>query len=158
MCMFRPMRRFRQQLSDERCTEILQTEKRGVLAVNGDDGYPYTVPMNFVFDAGKVYFHCAVEGHKLDAVKADAKASFCVLHECGLSDDGWSYYVDSVVVFGSVAVVEEEAVRNDKLRKLGLKYFPTAAMVEHDLAKNAPRAVVLELTPLHITGKHVHES
>lgn len=156
--MFRPMRRFRQQLTDEQCTAILQTEKRGVLAVNGDGGFPYTVPLNFVYDGGKVYFHCAVAGHKLDAIQADSKASFCVLHECGLADDGWSYFVDSVVVFGSVTVVTDEAARIDKLRKLGRKYFPTAAMVEHDIAKNAARALVLELTPQHITGKHVHEN
>ncbi len=156
--MFRPMRRFRQQLTDEQCIAILQTEKRGVLAVHGDGGFPYTVPLNFVYDGGRLYFHCAVEGHKLDAVQADSRVSFCVLHECGQADDGWSYFVDSVVVFGDIRIINDEAVRTDKLRKLGSKYFPTAAMVEHDLAKNAARALVLELTPLHITGKHVHEN
>ena len=74
--MFRPMRRFKQQLSKERCSEILGTEKRGVLSVISDGGYPYAVPMNFVYDNGNLYFHSAVTGHKVDAVKNDNKASF----------------------------------------------------------------------------------
>ena len=66
--MFRKMRRFKQQLSEEECLEILKTAKRGVLAVLGDEGYPYAVPLDFVYEDGKIYFHCAKEGHKLDAI------------------------------------------------------------------------------------------
>lgn len=156
--MFRRMRRFRQQLNTEQCYDILAAEPRGVLAVSGDGGYPYTVPLNFVLDDGKLYFHCAAEGHKLDAVRRDSKVSFCVLDRGTRPEGEWAYYFNSVVVFGRIAVVTDEAVRTDKLRKLGLKYFPSAEMVEQDLQKNAARAVVLELTIEHITGKRVHEN
>ncbi|MBQ9616719.1 MAG: pyridoxamine 5'-phosphate oxidase family protein, partial [Oscillibacter sp.] len=67
--MFREMRRHGQQLPESECAEILRREPRGVLAVLGDDGYPYTVPLDFVYEGGKLYFHCAGEGHKLDAIK-----------------------------------------------------------------------------------------
>lgn len=157
MKMFRNMRRFKQQLGDERCIEILTREKRGILALSGDSGYPYTVPLNFVYEGGKIYFHSAVEGHKVDAVKRDGKASFCVLCETAQDSDGWSYYVDSVVAFGKVRIITDEAERTDKLRRLGLKYFPDAEMVEDDLRKNAARALVLALEIEHMTGKHVHE-
>lgn len=79
--MFRPMRRFKQQLTEADCFAVLQTAKRGVLAVHGDDGYPYAVPLNFVFDpdARTLYFHMAVEGHKLDAIRRDSKVCFTVM-------------------------------------------------------------------------------
>ena len=69
--MFRQMRRFGQQVAGEKCVEILKNEWRGVLALIGDDGYPYTVPMDFFYDEddGKIYFHCAKEGHKIDAIE-----------------------------------------------------------------------------------------
>ena len=155
--MFRPMRRFKQQLSAERCAEILKTEKRGVLSVIGDGGYPYAVPMNFVYDNGNLYFHSAVTGHKLDAVKNDPKASFCVMTGGELSGDGWSYFVESVIAFGRVTVVEDEAVRTEKLRRIGNKYFPDEQKTEEELAKNAGRALVLELAVEHLSGKRVHE-
>lgn len=155
--MFRNMRRHKQQLDRDKCIEILTTNPRGVLAVLGDEGYPYTVPMNFVYEDGKIYFHSAVNGHKIDAVRRYDKASFCVIDQNRVPDGEGFYYIDSVTAFGRVKIVEDEAVKNDKLRQLGLKYFPTAEMVESDIQKNAARALVLELTVEHLTGKHVHE-
>ena len=79
--MFREMRRIRQQATEEECLEILKSAKRGVLAVHGDDDYPYTVPMDFVYEDGCLYFHAAKSGHKLDAVRRNDKVSFCVLSD-----------------------------------------------------------------------------
>ena len=155
--MFRKMRRFRQQLSEDDCKRVLQTAPRGVLAVLGDEGYPYTVPMNFVYADGCIYYHSAVEGHKLDALRACDKCSFNVLSEPEPSDDGWSYYFNSVTVFGRLSEVEDEAERIEGLRLLGQKYFPTEEMVESDIRKNAARCAVLRLRIEHISGKHVHE-
>lgn len=154
--MFRKMRRFKQQLTEEACEEILRIQKRGVLAVLGDEGYPYAVPLSFVYDNGCIFFHCAKEGHKLDAIRACDKGSFNVISEKELSDDGWSYYVDSVTVFGRLREVAEEE-KTDKLRLLGNKYFPTAEMTESDIMKNAARCTVIELRIEHMSGKHVHE-
>ena len=156
--MFRKMRRFGQQLDEKRCIEILKNEPRGVLAVLGDEGYPYTIPLDFVYDEGKIYFHSAVEGHKIDAIQGYNKASFCVLDK-GIRENGdWAYYFDSVVAFGRIKIVEDKNIAEEKLRLLGLKYFPTAEMVERDMEKNAKRALVLELSIEHMTGKHVHEN
>ena len=155
--MFRDMRRFKQQLSDEECKRILTNAKRGVLAVRGDGDYPYTVPLNFVYSGGCIYFHSAVEGHKLDAVRNSDKASFCVLSEGELTDDGWSYIFNSVIVFGRIRELAEGNEKEEKLRLLGEKYFPTREMVENDIRKNAARCTVLELRAEHITGKRVHE-
>ena len=69
--MFRPMRRIKQQIPEEECIKILKEEPRGVLSVLGDDGYPYGVPIDHYYDekTGRIYFHCAKEGHKLDAIR-----------------------------------------------------------------------------------------
>ena len=74
--MFRDMRRFKQQLTSEECETILRDQKRGVLAVLGDMGYPYTVPLNYVYDNGCLYFHSALQGHKIDAIRSCDKTSF----------------------------------------------------------------------------------
>ena len=134
------MRRFRQELSADVCADILKIEPRGVLAVSGDGGY-----------------HCATKGHKLDAINRDGRASFCVLSQKELSDDGWSYFFESVIAFGRVSTVTDEEKRTEKLRLLGNKYFPSAEITEDELRKNAARALLLELKIEHMTGKRVHE-
>ena len=77
--MFRPMRRARQQLSQEQAREIMERGRTGVLALLGDQGYPYALPINYVWHEGRIYFHCAREGHKLDAIAACPKVSLCVV-------------------------------------------------------------------------------
>ena len=78
--MFRPLRRKKRAITDEEARELLATCKRGVFAVNGDDGYPYAIPVNYFFDAehDKIYFHGAKAGHKVDALKRDDKVCFTV--------------------------------------------------------------------------------
>ena len=69
--MFRPMRRSRQQLSDAETIEILKRGKQGILGLNGDDGYPYAIPVNYVYSDGKIYFHGARSGYKYDCMVRD---------------------------------------------------------------------------------------
>ena len=64
--MFRELRRKNQQLSETEARSILKNGTHGVLSVQGDDGYPYGVPMNYVYGDDAIYFHCAKEGHKLE--------------------------------------------------------------------------------------------
>ena len=72
--MFRPMRRGKQLLPPEESIQILEQGTSGVLAVAGDAGYPYAVPLSYVYMDGKLYFHCAKSGHKLDAIRRNSKA------------------------------------------------------------------------------------
>ena len=157
--MFRPMRRCKQQLPDEEALQLLKTRKRGVLAVLGDDAYPYTVPMDFVYDASdhSLNFHTAKEGHKLDAVRRHPKASFCILDDGVPDEEGYFLYFNSVIVFGQVHEVTDPEEKTAKLRLLGNKYFPNAEMTESDIAKNGARVGMLKMDIEHISGKHVHE-
>ncbi len=154
------MRRFRQQLTEEQCAEVLSAQPRGVLAAAGDDGYPYAVPLSFWFDAGsgKLCFHCAKEGHKLDAIRRLDKVSFCVMDEGFRRDGEWALNIRSVIVFGRMRVVEDESRKLEILRRLGQKFYPNPDDVEKEICKSGSRAVCLELVPEHISGKLVNES
>ena len=158
--VFRKMRRFRQQLTDEQCAEVLSTQPRGVLAVAGDGGYPYAVPLNFWYDAGSgnLYFHCAKEGHKIDAIHRSDKVSFCVTNEGFRREGEWALNIRSVIVFGRIRVVEDRTRALEMVRRLALKYYPTQEGAEEELHKAADRVMCLELIPDHVSGKLVNES
>ena len=155
--MFREMRRFKQQLPEEECIEILKTQPRGVLAVLGDEGYPYTVPMDFVYDDGKLYFHCAKEGHKLDAVRAYEKVSFCVLDEGRQEENDWWYHFRSVIVFGKMRVLEDRDEILEKVHMLGAKHFPSEEYNQEEIRQSGARVACMELTIEYMTGKKVRE-
>ena len=156
--MFRSMRRFKQQLPEAECIELLRREPRGVLSVHGEDGYPYGLPMDFVYDDGKLFFHCAREGHKLDALRRNDKASFCVMDRGYRREGEWALNIRSVIVFGRVRVLEDREETLRRVRQLGLKYAPDADYVERELMSSGAAVCCLEMTVDHMTGKLVNES
>ena len=158
--MFREMRRSKQQFSQEECTEILKQEVRGVLSVLGDDGYPYGIPMDHWYDEknGKIYFHGAKEGHKIDAIKACDKVSYCVYDKGYRKDGEWALNIRSVVVFGSIRPVEHMEKVEEICRNLCLKFTDDQEYIEKELTNYTSRVLCLELTPEHMTGKLVNES
>ena len=127
--MFRPLRRKKRAITDEKARELLATCKRGVFAVNGDDGYPYAIPVNYFFDTehDKIYFHGAKAGHKVDSLKRDDKVCF--------------------TVYGN----------EDKVRQLALKYYPSAEEVEEEIAKDIKGVQLYEITIEHLCGKQIQE-
>lgn len=158
--MFREMRRKGQQLSQEDCVRILKEEPRGVLSLLGEEGYPYGVPLDHWYNEadGCLYFHCAREGHKLDAIRGYNKASFCVMDQGFRQEGEWALNIRSVIVFGRVQLLTDRDETLAMARQLALKYFPTAEDVEAELAKSGPRVQMFRLVPEHITGKLVNES
>jgi nitroimidazol reductase NimA-like FMN-containing flavoprotein (pyridoxamine 5'-phosphate oxidase superfamily) len=155
---FRAMRRFKQQLSQDECESILTKVYRGFLSVNGEMGYPYTIPMNFVYDNGHIYFHSALQGHKIDAVKSSPNACFTVIDEPVKEENDWWFHVKSVICFGKVSIIEDKDERTARLRQLGQKYFPDGYDLNADLMKNGPHVAVLDFKIEHITGKKVKEN
>ncbi len=158
--MFRQMRRFKQQVSDEECKRVLREEKRGALSVIGDDGYPYTIPIDFYYDDDDncIYFHCAREGHKIDAIKRCDKVCFTTWDQGFKKEGHWEWNSTSVVAFGRAWLMEDRSVWEEKLRKLAIKYYPTAEEVEVEMKAppiNAVQMVAIEIE--HMTGKLVNE-
>lgn len=156
--MFRKMRREKQQLTDAECAEVLSAAPRGVLAVHGENGYPYAFPMDFLYENDRLYFHCAKVGHKLDAIDADNRAAFCVMDEGFRRDGEWALNIKSVIVFGRIRRIDNRDVTLQIVRRLGLKYYPTAEGVDEEIRKAGAAVLVLELVPDCVTGKLVNES
>lgn len=152
------MRRFKQALSKEECGQLLSTEKRGVLAVNGDGGYPYAFPINFYYSAADnaIYFHSAREGHKIDSLKNSDKVCFTA-HDSGEKSEDWSYFVKSVVVFGTAEEVTDESEKREKAKLFGMKYYPTEEELDKEIEKALCRVRITKISIAHITGKRVHE-
>lgn len=152
--MFRPMRRSRQELSEQETLEILARGTSGVLALAGDDGYPYAVPISYALDGGRLIFHCAKTGHKMDAINRCGKASFCVIDRDDVVPEKFSTLYRSAIAFGRMRVLEgQEAL--EAMEKLAVKYNPEdigpGRAKEIEGSKGA--LCVLELCIEHLSGK-----
>lgn len=157
---FRELTRKNKQLSSEECIELLTKETRGTLAVNGDGGYPYALPINHFYNAqdGCIYFHCGRSGHKLDAIRSSDKVSFCVC-EKGVREGGdWAYTVRSIIVFGKIQIIDdaEEVIRIT--RELCYKFTRDEEYIQKEIDSFAAATLLLKLTPEHVCGKRVKES
>lgn len=158
--MFREMRRYKQQITTEDCIRILKAQPRGILSVIGDNGYPYGIPLDHWYSESenKLYFHCAKVGHKIDAINACDKVSYCVMDEGYRKPGEWALNINSVVVFGRMRIVEDEAKKREICTNLVQKFTDDEAYLEKGLRVAFPRVNCLELEIEHMTGKLVNES
>ncbi len=156
---FRKMRRFGQLLTEEDCISILQRNTNGILAVHGDNGYPYAVPLSYVFCNGKIFFHSALQGHKIDAIKTDAKCSFCVVDKDQIVPEEFTTYFRSVIIFGKAHVIEDKEEMLKALNLLADKYSPEQTEDERraEISHGINRVAIIELTIEHMTGKQARE-
>ncbi|MFB0919716.1 MAG: pyridoxamine 5'-phosphate oxidase family protein [Oscillospiraceae bacterium] len=153
--MFRKMRRFKQELPYEDTLKVIERGSHGVLAVLSDDGYPYAVPLSYVYADGKLYFHCAAQGQKLDAILNSPKASFCVVGQDNVVPEKVTSIYESAISFGRVRIVEDETEKRKALLFLAGKYFSANgdAKNEEEIADSWSRVRVLALDIEHMTGK-----
>jgi nitroimidazol reductase NimA-like FMN-containing flavoprotein (pyridoxamine 5'-phosphate oxidase superfamily) len=152
------MRRKRQELSVERCNEILERATYGVLSVLGDGDYPYGVPVNFVFHGGKIYFHTALSGHKVDAMRRHDKVSLTVVDKDEVMPEEYTTYFRSVIAFGHVRFIDDEAEKRQALVRLGQRFNPgDDAGLEHEIAKGFNHLYMVEITIDHLSGKEAIE-
>lgn len=158
--MFREVARKNQRLENSDIVRILNNEKRGVLSVIGENGYPYGIPINYWYDEsnGYIYFHSGKKGHKIDAINSDNKVSFCVYDEGFRKDGDWALNISSVIAFGRIGVVEDRERAIEVFRCLSLKFTSDVGYIESEIEKFAEATLCLELRPEHITGKIVNES
>lgn len=157
--MIREMRRKKQELSMERCEEILERGSSGVLALLGDDDYPYAVPLSYVYKDNKIYFHGAKVGHKIDAVRKCSKASFCVIDQDEVIAKEFTTYFRSVIAFGRVRLLEEAEEIREAIEILAIKYAPQSMPEErsHAIDKEWNGMAMIELSIEHMTGKEARE-
>ena len=155
--MFREMRRKKQALSEEECIDILINEPRGVLAVLGDDEYPYALPLSHVYVDGKIYFHGTIkDSHKRDAIERHEKVSYCVMDK-GTKSDSWWYTFKSVIIFGKMRTIEDRDAKIEKLTQLGNKFFPSEEETKDEIDRLLDVTELYEITIDHMSGKMVEE-
>lgn len=156
--MFREMRRKKQSLPLEEIIKILNRGTSGVLAVSGDNGYPYTVPLSYVYHDNKIFFHCAKTGHKLDAIAKNAKVSFCVIDKDTVMPEEYTSYFRSVIVFGKASILEDEVEKRNALEILAARYSPDQEQGRlQEIDREFNIVCMIELTIEHMSGKEAIE-
>ena len=157
MSEFRKMRRYRQELTAEETQAILREGTHGVLACAGDDGYPYAVPLSYVYDQGCVYFHMAQSGHKADAMARCEKVSFCVVGQDLIVPEDVTTYFRSAIAFGRARILEGDE-KMTAARKLADKYASSCPeAIEKDIRDNYDNMHMMEIRIEHMTGKEAIE-
>ena len=155
---FRAMRRKRQQLSEDESVEILRKATSGTLALLGDNGYPYAVPISYVYVDGKLYFHSALSGHKVDAIRGCDKASFCVIEKDEVHPEKYTTFFRSVIAFGRIHIIEDVTVKLETARLLGNRYNPNDdESLRIELEKDLARMCMIRFDIEHLTGKEAIE-
>lgn len=163
----RKMRRSKQQLSDDLAIDVLSRGTHGVLALEGDEGYPYAVPLSYVYarhatdghaPCGRLYFHSAVEGHKIDAIQRNEKASFCVVDADEIVPEEYTTYFRSVIAFGRVHLIEKREEKLKALRLLGLRYREEDdEMLAKEIESGIDRVAMIEFCIERLDGKEARE-
>lgn len=152
--MFREIRRKQCERPYQEAEAMLEKAPHGILGVQGDEGYPYTVPMSFVYRDGKIFFHCATEGHKLDAITKNEKVSFCVIEQDEIIPEDFNTLYRSAVAFGKARVLTESAEIENALELILIKYAPKHMESGKKYIKGEwGNLKVVEIKIEHLTGK-----
>ena len=155
---FRAMRRKRQQLSEAESISILEKATSGTLALLGDGGYPYAVPISYVYADGRLFFHSALTGHKVDAIRACDKASFCVIEQDSVQPEKYTTFFRSVIAFGRIHIIEDEAEKLETARMFGRRYNPNEEeSLQQEIEHGLSRMLMIRFDIEHLTGKEAIE-
>ncbi len=155
--MFREMRLGKQLLSMEDTVAVMDRCSSGSLACLGDEDYPYSVPLSYVYFNGKIYFHSAKDGHKIDAITKNPKVSFSVIDEDTIVSKEYTTYFRSAIAFGKARIIEGDE-RLEAFKALVVKYSgdqPEEA--KHKEIAGCTQAYIIAIDVEHITGKEAIE-
>ena len=157
--MFREMRRFKQQITTEECKKVLKEEKRAAFSVIGDEGYPYTIPINFYYDEADniIYFHGAKSGHKIDAIKNNSKVSISIIDQEDVIEEELTTYFRSIILFGKAKILQDDDEIYQAVNALGLKYCNDEVAVEKEIQREWKALCCIEITIEYLTGKQAIE-
>ncbi|MFI3237065.1 MAG: pyridoxamine 5'-phosphate oxidase family protein [Lachnospiraceae bacterium] len=154
--MFRKLRRFQKQiLKEEEVLEILETATNGILAVHGDEDYPYAVPLSFAYLDGKIYFHSTIaQSHKIDSIKRNPRVSFCVVAQDHIVAEEFTTIYKSAIAFGKARVLTDENEIYRGIMAITKKYSGDYMEKGKEHAeKYAGEFCVVEIEIEHLTGK-----
>lgn len=157
--MFKEIKKKKNEISKEETLDLLKNCKRGVISFNGEDNYPYCIPINYFYDRdkNKIYFHGAKIGYKVDLIKKCNKVCFTVIGNEKIIEETWAPYISSVVVFGRCHLLENNDENIQILKTFALKYYPNEEMVDNEIRIGSKGVQLFEIEIEHLTGKQVHE-
>lgn len=154
--MFRKIRKIKNEIDKDAVDSLLHSCRRGVLSMNGEDGYPYAIPVNYYYDEAnqKIYFHGAKAGYKVDCLNSCDKVCFAVFGNESIKDLEWAPYVQSVIVFGRCHLVD---TNNEELKTFMMKYYPNVDLVDKVIEEDSKFVQMYEISIEHKSGKQVQE-
>lgn len=152
---FREMRRKDRQMTEEQAVEIIKAQKRGVLSVCGDEGYPYGVAINYGYVNGRIYMHStSAESHKVDAIRRNEKVCLTIVEKEELDVAEYTTHYRSVIVFGKARILDDEPEKVIAIGKMMQGIVPAhkGNIMEH-YGSVPSDFTMIEIVPEHITGK-----
>lgn len=157
--MFRPIRRKEKEISTDDALKVLEETRIGILGLNGDEGYPYAIPVNYYYDEDdkKIYFHGSKKGHKIDSLKRSDKVCFTVMGEEVVKKESWAPFVKSVVIFGRCHLIEDKETADNKLRQFAMKYYPSEDLMNEEISVFGKAVQMYEIEIEHMSGKELQE-
>ena len=152
--MFREMREVGEKLTEKEVVQMLEKQTHGVLALEGDERYPYAVPISFVYEDGKIYFHSSKNGHKTDSIKNNPKVSFCVIEQDNIVPDQFNTLYRSAIAFGTARVLTDKEEKLHAMERIINKYSKGYEKEGRAYADSVwDDFVAVEITIEHLTGK-----
>ena len=157
--MFRKIRKIKNEINQAEAKELLKNSRRGILAMNGDDGYPYAIPVNYFYDEteGKIFFLGSKAGYKVDCLKSSDKVCFTVIGSEMIRAEEWAPYMQSVVIFGRCQLIDDKQNAMKRLKDFAMKYYPSENMVIDEIKADGQATQMFEIDIEYMTGKEVQE-
>lgn len=157
--MFRSVRKKSNEITLDTSKELLTTARRGVLSLNGDDGYPYAIPINYLYDEDeqKIFFHRAKAGYKIDALKKSDKVCFTVYGNESIKEESWAPYLQSAIIFGRCHLIEDTDRGMKVLKDFAMKYYPNEEMVDKQINISGKATQIFEISIEFMSGKQIQE-
>lgn len=152
------MRRFKQELPQNEIERILLKNTSGVLSVIDENGYPYSVPLSYAYSNGKIYFHSAKSGHKIDAIKNCDKTTFCIIDKDRVLPEKYTTVYKSVIAFGKAEIISDSNEILFAIKEIGNKYYPNHDNeLQTEIEKFKSVFFIIRFNIEHITGKQANE-
>lgn len=152
--MFPKMRLTRQELPIEQTKKILQEGTSGVLALAKEGGYPYAVPVNYLYEKDRIYFHGAQSGQKIEMIRKNPRASFCVIGTEKIIAEKYTTLYQSVIAFGRIRILEQEAEKREAITRFAARFCPGDEVgIQKEIEREWDILTVFVMEVEHVTGK-----
>ena len=146
------MRKESRQMSSEWALEVLDKAPYITVSMADDEGKPYGLPLSLVrTDEKTFYFHCALEGKKLDILSKNPRVCLSAVTKCkptvGPKDGSFTLEFKSAIAFGKAEIVEDDSEKIAALRAICERFLPKHMdAFDASIARSLGRTAVVRIT------------